>query len=81
MVIHIENPEADRLVRELAEATGEPVDDAVVAAVREKLERMRTEAEFLAKIKKITDRIAALPTLDDRSADKILGYDEHGLPT
>lgn len=22
----------------------------------------------------------ALPTLDDRSADAILGYDEHGLP-
>ncbi len=80
MALHIENSEVDRLARQLAEAMGEPVDDAVLVAVREKLERMRNQAEFLAKIKKITDRIAALPTLDDRPADEILGYDEHGLP-
>jgi antitoxin VapB len=80
MALHITDPELEHLIRELAEATGEPVDDAVLVAVREKLERMRSQAGFLAKIKKITDRIAALPTLDDRSADEILGYDEHGLP-
>ena len=28
----------------------------------------------------IGDRYAALPTLDERSDDEILGYDEHGLP-
>lgn len=25
-------------------------------------------------------RVAALPVLDERSADEILGYDENGLP-
>lgn len=32
------------------------------------------------QIRKILQRVDALPTLDDRSADEILGYDEHGLP-
>jgi antitoxin VapB len=71
----------NRLARELAEAMGEPVDDAVLSAVREKLERMRGDAEFLARIKAITNRIAGLPVLDDRTPDEILGYDDYGLPT
>ena len=32
------------------------------------------------QIRKILSRVDAIPMLDDRSADEILGYDEHGLP-
>lgn len=32
------------------------------------------------KLDKIAKRCAALPVLDSRLADEILGYDEHGLP-
>ncbi len=41
----------------------------------------RSKEEFLAAIHKITDHLATLPVLDDRTADEVLGYDENGLPT
>ena len=34
----------------------------------------------VAAISAIALRCAALPVLDDRSDDEILGYDQHGLP-
>ena len=54
-----------------------------MVALRERLAREtgRTRAiplrEELAAIRR---RCAALPVLDTRPADKILGYDERGLP-
>jgi antitoxin VapB len=33
------------------------------------------------KILRIGRRCAALPDLDNRSADEVLGYDENGLPS
>lgn len=33
------------------------------------------------EILRIAKEVAALPVLDDRSPDEILGYDEDGLPT
>jgi antitoxin VapB len=42
----------------------------------------RGEGPELAKaLDEIARRCAALPVLDDRSADEILGYDENGLPS
>ncbi len=32
------------------------------------------------QIADILRRVEAMPTLDDRSPDEILGYDEHGVP-
>ncbi|HTY30130.1 type II toxin-antitoxin system VapB family antitoxin [Mycobacterium sp.] len=83
MALSIKDPEADRLARELAARTGETLTEAVVVALRERLAREtgRTRAiplrEELAAIRR---RCAALPVLDTRSADEILGYDERGLP-
>jgi antitoxin VapB len=34
-----------------------------------------------AEIDAILGRFRALPTLDDRTDDEILGYDENGLPS
>lgn len=39
-------------------------------------QRRITADEIMA----IADRVVRAPVLDDRSADEILGYDEHGLP-
>ena len=39
-----------------------------------------TRDELLARMTTITDGFAALPVLDARNADEIIGYDEHGLP-
>jgi antitoxin VapB len=84
MTLSIKNPEADRLARELAEATGESLTDAVIRALRERLERItgrRRAAGLGDEIARIQERIAQLPRLDERSDDEILGYDERGLPS
>ncbi len=43
MALNIKNEETHRLVRELAERTGETMTTAVTTAVRERLERVRRE--------------------------------------
>lgn len=83
MALSIKDPTTDRLARELADATGESITDAVAVAVRERLERCRGSArgdDLAAALTAIADRCAALPVLDERPAADILGYDEHGLP-
>jgi len=40
---------------------------------------LTARAEAMAAIRSIQDAVAKLPVLDARSADEILGYDEHGL--
>ncbi len=42
--------------------------------------RRLTLEEKLARTREIQKEIAALPVLDTRSADEILGYDQWGLP-
>jgi len=37
--------------------------------------------ERFAAMMEISRRCAALPELDPRSADEIIGYDENGIPT
>ncbi len=84
MSFSIKNSEADRLVRQLTGLTGETLTGAVVAALRERLERVRARKSgrsLADELDEIAIRCAALPLLDPRSPEEILGYDEHGLPT
>lgn len=58
--------------------------EAVVVALRERLAREagRTRAIPLGEeLAAIRHRCAALPVLDARAADGVIGYDRHGLPT
>jgi antitoxin VapB len=83
MAFSIKSEETDRLARQLSAATGESLTEAVTLALRERLERLsvRRKARPLAdELDRIAKRCSALPLLDSRSADQILGYDEHGLP-
>ncbi len=83
MALSIKHPEADRLARELAAATGESLTNAIVTALRERVERERRRAPALRlseELRAIRKRCSRLPVLDSRSADEILGYDETGLP-
>ena len=83
MVLSIKDPEADRLARNLAVLTGESLTDAVRAALRERLareQRRRGKRLDRAKLDAIVASIAALPVVDDRSPDELIGYDEFGLP-
>lgn len=83
MALNIRNPEADKLAEELSHATGESKTEAVIKALRERLERLRRErigVRLADELDEIAVACAALPVLDDRSPDEILGYDETGLP-
>ena len=83
MSLEIRAPEADVLARELAAATGEDLDTAVVRAIVERL--ARTPRQFAAgeeaAIMALFDRLARLPVLDRRSAEDIIGYGPDGLPS
>jgi antitoxin VapB len=84
LALSLKDLEADRLAREVAARTGETLTTAVVVALRERLSlncgagpkrrRLRDQPREIAQ------RCAQLPTLDDRSGDEILGYDDRGLP-
>ncbi len=82
MALSIKDPEADRLARALARATGESLTVAIRRALEERLEReqRRTSGRLKAEVRRIQDRLASLPVIDDRSAEEILDYDERGVP-
>jgi antitoxin VapB len=83
MALSLKDPEADRLAREVAERTGETLTGAIVVALRERLARLkgRRRRRLLSEeLREIGERCAALPILDDRTEDEILGYDENGIP-
>jgi antitoxin VapB len=83
MALSIKDDEADRLARRLVAATGESLTEAVRVALRERLRRVEGRAaapRLRDELRAIRKRCSRLPVLDPRSADEILGYDEHGLP-
>jgi antitoxin VapB len=83
MALSIKDPEADRLARELAARTGESLTQAVVVALQERLARetgRTTSIPLGEELAGIRRRCAALPVLDTRTAEEILGYDARGLP-
>jgi antitoxin VapB len=82
MAILIRDEETDTLIRMLAARTGETMTDAVKHAVRDRLQRMPiSDNEIAARKRKLAKLFAAsdaMPTVDHRSADDILGYNVHG---
>ncbi|HVB92980.1 MAG TPA: type II toxin-antitoxin system VapB family antitoxin [Acidimicrobiales bacterium] len=83
MALSIKDPETDRLARELAGITGESLTTAIATALSERLERVRGlpgSHDLVTELTAIARRTAALPVLDDRPEEEIIGYDEHGLP-
>ena len=84
MVLSIKDPEADRLARRLAQLTGESITESVKAALRDRVEReQRRRGKHIdrARIAEIVAGIVALPVVDGRSPDELIGYDDYGLPT
>ncbi len=83
MALNIKDPATEKFVRELAAAAGESVTTAVCRAAEERLQRVRRQRggrSLADELLEIGRRCAALPDVDTRPADEILGYDEHGLP-
>lgn len=84
MALNIKNPDTERLARELARRRGQGITEAVTDVLRREVERERKKPrrddkeKFHRDIDEIVRRFNELPVLDDRSADEILGYNEHG---
>ena len=80
MAINIKNAEADRLARELSEITGETITEAVIKSLAERLEREKnkqtTYVPLQEELLSIAKRYQAVPTLDNRTEEEILGYDD-----
>jgi antitoxin VapB len=82
MALSIKNTETERLARLVAKETGESITQAIQQSLRERFDRLRRRRRqrISESIEEILRRVDALPVLDARSEDEILGYDEHGLP-
>ena len=84
MALNIKSGEAHRLAQALAEARGTNLTEAVTAALAASLEAEKASGSadlLLAEVAEIQAFVAALPDLDARSPEEIVGYDERGLPT
>ena len=85
MALSFKDVETDRLARQIAKLTGETLTEAVRTSLAERLRRERLKRGDAAGLARVLEEIAAscaaLPVLDDRTEDEILGYDEHGLPS
>lgn len=84
MALSIKDRETELLARKLAERTGETITVATKRALEERLRRTGSEARkaaLLEDLEAIRNRMAALPVLDNRSPDEIIGYDENGVPS
>ena len=83
MAISIKNPLAEELARKVADEGGESITQAIIHSLEERLERLKGRRQATGieeEIIRISKRCSALPEIDDRSPEEILGYDERGLP-
>jgi antitoxin VapB len=82
MAILIKDEEADRLIRELVERTGETITDAVKKSVAARLQSTplsaREIAERTRRLKALLVKADAMQTHDNRSAEEIIGFNERG---
>jgi antitoxin VapB len=80
MGLNIKNPEAERLIKELAELTGENQTAAVTEAVRERIARLKRRG-LSVRLMEIGREFSSRMSEETRDfdIDKDL-YDENGLP-
>jgi antitoxin VapB len=78
--LYIKNPVAHKLAEKVSKKMGVTMTDAVIRSLEAQL-RGPARPIDMKKIEAIQQEIAALPVLDSRTADEILGYDEFGLPS
>jgi antitoxin VapB len=84
MALNIKSDVADNLARQLAKMKGQSITEVVISSLKDSLEReaVRPHAQSLAQsLSEIGRRCAALPDLDTRTPEEILGFDAHGLPS
>lgn len=82
MALNIKDPETDRLARELASLTGQPITVAVRVAVEEQLSllRRRTAVAGADDLSGVISRGRERRLLDRRPEAEVIGYDDDGFP-
>ena len=83
MPLSIKNDDTERLARKLADETGESITEAIRIALEERWERVKSRRRgrvVAAQIGDLLRRVDAMPDLDARSPEEMLGYDENGMP-
>lgn len=79
MAISIRNPKVELLARQISRQKGGTMTDIIVEALEHRLsaqEQNRTSQ--LAALEELAAECSALPNLDTRSPEEILGYGENG---
>jgi hypothetical protein len=83
MSVTIKSARVERLVREVARMTEESLTEAIGCAMEERLKRLHGRKAVVDRseaLMAISRRCAALPDLDPRPEEEILGYGEDGAP-
>jgi len=82
MALRIENERTEKLAQELVRRTGESLEEAVAIALEERLTRIEQPPRRNPDpqtVHALLARFRALPDLDSRSHEEILGYNEQGF--
>jgi antitoxin VapB len=77
--LYIKNPVAHELARKVSKKLGVTLTEAVIRSLQDQLHDKPRPIDW-DKVDAISREIAALPVLDSRTDDEILGYDEFGIP-
>lgn len=83
MPLSIKNAATEQLARQVAEEAGESLTEAIQKSLEERWERLRRRRRghiLEGQVEDLLRRVDALPTLDARPEDEILGYGEDGIP-
>jgi len=82
MAISIKSPAVECLAREAAALAGEGLTETIRHALEDRLVRLkgrRTGVNVEEEIMAISRRCAALPDIDTRAPEAILGYNSDGV--
>ena len=77
--LYIKNPSAHRLAEQVSKRMGVTLSDAVIHALEDKIQKTGRPLNR-AKGDALCVKIGALPVLDARTPEEILGYDDLGIP-
>ncbi len=82
MSLNIKDPEAHRLAKAVANATGETMTRAVTVALKERLERLQKSKNKVSAEELLAIGRSCAELLTERPPDhgESWLYDEHGLP-
>jgi antitoxin VapB len=83
MPLSIKNAATEQLARKVAGEAGESITEAIKKSLEERWERLKRRRRghvLEGQIEDLLRRVDALPTIDSRPEDEILGYGEDGIP-